>query len=72
MSGLGFLLGLLILISADIMLGFIIFIFYRYFDLKYFSKLEINQLKEENKYLKEENQKLSGSTSFWGKNDNLR
>ena len=66
MSGLGFLLGLLILISADIMLGFIIFIFYRYFDLKYFSKLEINQLKEENKYLKEENKKLSGaSANFW-------
>lgn len=34
--------------------------------------LEINQLKEENKFLKEENQKLSGSTSFWSKNDNLR
>ena len=52
MSGLGFLLGLLILISVDVMLGFIIFTFYRYFDLKYFSDIEINQLKEENKYLK--------------------
>lgn len=72
MSGLGFLLGLLILISVDVMLGFIIFTFYRYFNLKYFSRLEINQLKDENKYLKEENQKLSGSSSFWSKNDNLR
>ena len=67
MSGLGFLLGLLILISVDVMLGFIIFTFYRYFDLKYFSDIEINQLKEENKYLKEENKKLSGaSANFWG------
>lgn len=66
MSGLGFLLGLLILISVDVMLGFIIFTFYRYFDLKYFSDIEINQLKEENKYLKEENKKLSGvSANFW-------
>lgn len=66
MSGLGFLLGLLILISVDVMLGFIIFTFYRYFDLKYFSDIEINQLKEENKYLKEENKKLSGAgANFW-------
>lgn len=66
MSGLGFLLGLLILISVDVMLGFIIFTFYRYFDLKYFSDIEINQLKEENKYLKEENKKLNGaSANFW-------
>lgn len=63
MSGLGFLLGLLILISVDVMLGFIIFTFYRYFDLKYFSDIEINQLKEENKYLKEENKKLSGASA---------
>lgn len=65
MNNLSFFLGLLILISIDIMLGFIIFIFYRYFDLKYFSSLEISQLKEENKYLKEENIKMNGSTNFW-------
>lgn len=68
MNSLSFFFGLLCLISVD----FVIYNLYKYFKLKYFSILEINQLKEENKYLKEENQKLSGSTSFWGKNDNLR
>lgn len=67
MSGLSFFFGLLCLISIDIAVGFIIFIFYRYFDMKYFSDLEINQLKEENKYLREENQKINGSTDFWRK-----
>lgn len=67
MSGLSFFFGLLCLISIDVGVGFIIFIFYRYFDMKYFSDLEINQLKEENKYLREENQKIKGSTDFWSK-----
>lgn len=68
MNSLSFFFGLLCLISVD----FVIYNLYKYFNLKYFSILEINQLKEENKYLKEENQKLSGSSSFWSKNDNLR
>ncbi len=68
MNSLSFFFGLLCLISID----FVIYNLYKYFNLKYFSILEINQLKEENKYLKEENQKLSGSSSFWSKNDNLR
>lgn len=68
MNSLSFFFGLLCLISVD----FVIYNLYKYFNLKYFSRLEINQLKEENKYLKEENQKLSGSSSFWSKNDNLR
>lgn len=68
MNGLSFVFGLLLLVSIDVMLGFIIFVFYRYFDLKYFSKLEINILKEENKYLREENQKMQGSSAgFWSK-----
>lgn len=67
MNGLSFLFGLLCLISFDVILGFIIFIFYKYFDMKYFSDLEINMLKEENKYLKEENQKIKGSSDFWSK-----
>lgn len=68
MNSLSFSFGLLCLISID----FVIYNLYKYFNLKYFSRLEINQLKDENKYLKEENQKLSGSSSFWSKNDNLR
>ena len=66
MNGLGFLLGLLCLVSIDVILGFILFIVYKYIDMKYFSKLEIEQLIIENKYLKEENQKFKGtSTNFW-------
>lgn len=68
MSVLSFLFGLLCLFSMDILLGFIVYILYKYVDLKYFSKLEINQLKEENIFLKEENTKVNGSsTNFWGK-----
>lgn len=34
--------------------------------MKYFSNLEIEQLKVENNYLKEENKKIKGtSTNFW-------
>lgn len=69
MNGLSFMFGLLCLISIDCILGFITFIFYRYFDLKYFSQLEINMLKEENKYLKDENKKVNGSTDFWSSED---
>ena len=61
MNSLSFFFGLLCLISID----FVIYNLYKYFNLKYFSRLEINQLKDEN-------QKLSGSSSFWSKNDNLR
>ena len=68
MNSLSFFFGLLCLISIH----FVIYNLYKYFNLKYFSRLEIIQLKDENKYLKEENQKLSGSSSFWSKNDNLR
>ena len=66
MNGLDFLINLLWIISIDVIVGFIIFIIYKYVDLKYFSGLEIEQLKIENKYLKEENTKLKGtSTNFW-------
>ena len=66
MKSLSFVFGILCLVSIDLILGLIAFTFYRYFDLKYFSGLEINILKEENKYLKEENKKVSGtSTNFW-------
>lgn len=72
MNFLGFILGLLILLSFDILLGFLIWTLYKYIDYKYFSTLEITTLREENKYLKQENKKINGtSTDFWSKGDNL-
>lgn len=66
MNGLSFVINLLWIISLDIIIGFILFMIYRYTDFKYFSNLEIEQLKEENHYLKEENKKIKGtSTNFW-------
>lgn len=66
MNWLSFLFGLLCLASLDIILGFIVYTFWKYFDMKYFSQLEISLLKEENKYLKEENKKINGvSDKFW-------
>lgn len=66
MNGLEFIINLLWIISIDLILIFILFTIYRYIDYKYFSKLEIEQLKAENKYLKEENKKINGtSTNFW-------
>lgn len=72
MTVLGFFLGLLILISFDLFIGFLIWILYKYVDYKYFSELEIITLKEENEYLKKENKKIGGtSTNFWNKSDKL-
>lgn len=66
MNILEFVIKLLYLISIDVMLGFIIYVLYIYFDKRYMSQLEINVLKEENKYLKEENKKFNGtSADFW-------
>lgn len=67
-----FLINFLWLISVDILVGFTLWIFYKYIDLKYFSKLEIVTLKQENQYLKEENKKINGtSTDFWNKGDKI-
>ena len=72
MNFLEFLIKLLGLISFDILSGFIIWIIYKYIDYKYFSSLEITILKEENEYLKKENQKINGtSTKFWDKEDKV-
>lgn len=72
MNFLEFLIDLLRLISFDILFGFIIWILYKYIDYKYFSSLEIAILKEENEYLKKENQKINGtSTKFWDKEDKI-
>lgn len=66
MNILEFVIKLLYLISIDVILGFIIYVLYTYFDKRYMSQLEINVLKEENKYLKEENKKFNGtSADFW-------
>lgn len=66
MNVLEFIYRILFLISNDFFIGFILYIAYNYFDKKYMSNLEINILKEENNYLKEENKKINGtSTDFW-------
>lgn len=66
MNILEFIIKLLYLISIDVIVGFILYVLYTYFDKKYMSQLEINILKEENKYLKEENKKVKGtSADFW-------
>lgn len=66
MNILEFIYKMLSLISIDVIVGFIVYVFYIYFDKKYMSQLEISVLQEENKYLKEENKKCNGtSADFW-------
>lgn len=66
MSFLSFVFGLLCLLSIDIIFGFLIYILWKYIDSKYFSKLELTLLQNENEYLKQENKKIRGtSTDFW-------
>lgn len=66
MNKLEFVYRMLSLISIDIVVGFIVYVFYTYFDKKYMSQLEINLLQEENNYLKKENKKCNGtSADFW-------
>lgn len=66
MNFLEFLIELLKIVSFDLIMGFVLYVGYNYFDKKYNSSLEINLLKEENKYLKEENKKIHGtSADFW-------
>lgn len=66
MNSLEFIYKILSLISIDVIVGFIVYIFYTYFDKKYMSQLEISLLQEENNYLKKENKKCNGtSADFW-------
>ena len=66
MNSLEFIYKILSLISIDVIVGFIIYVFYTYFDKKYMSQLEISILQEENNYLKNENKKVNGtSADFW-------
>lgn len=64
-----FIIELLKIISLDGGFGFIIYVGYKYVDYKYFSKLDVITLKEENKYLKKENKKIGGTTEFWEDSD---
>jgi hypothetical protein len=66
MNSLEFIYKMLSLISIDVIVGFIVYVFYTYFDKKYMSQLEISLLQEENNYLKKENKKCNGtSADFW-------
>lgn len=68
MNFLEFLISLGWLVSIDSFIGFVLYVLYNYFDKRYNSSLEINILKEENDFLKKENQKINGTSSdFWDK-----
>ena len=71
MDFLEFLINLLRLISFDVLVGFLIWLLYKYIDLKYLSNFEISILKEENTYLKNENKKVNGTSTFYNKEDKL-
>ena len=65
-----FFIELLRLISFDCGVGFILYIAWRYIDMKYFSTFTVETLKRENEWLKEENRKINGtSTNFWDEED---
>ena len=56
----------LCLISVDSILGFSLYLLWKYLDLKYFSKFEVTLLQNEIEFLKQENKKINGtSTDFW-------
>lgn len=65
-----FFIELLRLVSFDSIFAFWLYLLWKFIDLKYFSSFEISTLKAENKYLKQENQKINGtSTEFWNEED---
>ena len=66
-----FIINFLWLVSLDVLLGFLLWMFYKYMDLKYFSSFEISVLKEENDYLKNENRKINGTSTFFDKEDKI-
>lgn len=66
MEFLNLLFKFLCLISIDTILGFLVYLLWKYLDLKYFSKFEVTLLQNEIEFLKKENKKLNGtSTDFW-------
>ena len=61
-----FIFYLLCLFSIDTILGFLVYLLWKYLDLKYFSTSEISILKNEIEYLRQENKKINGtSADFW-------
>lgn len=59
-------INLLWVISIDSLIGFALFLIWKFLDLRYFSTSEIEQLKAENEYLRQENLKVNGSSAdFW-------
>ena len=61
-----FIIELLRLVSIDFGFGFLLYLLWKYIDLKYFSTFDVETLKRENEYLKRENRKVEGtSTEFW-------
>ena len=70
MNFLEFLIELFWIISIDCILGFVLFVGYQFYKRKYDSKLAISLLEEENRYLKEENRKVDGtSINFWDRSE---
>lgn len=68
MNGLCFIVSIIAIISHTCLVGFALYLAWRFLDLKYFSSSEIELLKQENKYLKEENKKVNGTSAyFYGK-----
>lgn len=66
-----FIINFLWLVSLDVLFGFLLWMFYKYMDLKYFSSFEISVLKEENNYLKNENKKINGTSTFFDEGDKI-
>lgn len=67
-NGLCFIAIIFAIISYVCINGFALFLAWKFLDLKYFSTSDIELLREENKYLREENKKVHGtSDEFWSK-----
>lgn len=65
-----FFIQILGLASIDITIGCLLYLFWKYLDLKYFSTFDIETLRRENEYLKFQNQNLNGESSdFWNGGD---
>lgn len=65
-----FIIEFLRLVSFDFGIGFLLYLLWKYIDLKYFSAFDVETLRRENELLKIENQKINGtSTSFWSEED---